>query len=281
VKTLFLFGFTFLLLSIITYAQNWFPLEIGNRWDYFVEIQIPGGNTSYDTLSIEIIDYRVLPNGLEYFEFSETLPFGWFPPSKLLREEDNNFYYFEEDDSTDCFSLRFDLPADTFYMDCKGIQKNIFWIDTSFTFGFQDIHQNQEIFYDFSYNFGAYQIIIPWVVNHYYTLKGCIISGIVYGSLLVSVQNDYRIPEIFSLFQNYPNPFNPTTTIKYQIPEISIVTLKVYDVLGSEVATLVNEKRLAGTYEVEFDGNGLLSGIYFYHLRAGSFVETKKMILIK
>ncbi|MCK5087226.1 MAG: T9SS type A sorting domain-containing protein, partial [Melioribacteraceae bacterium] len=75
--------------------------------------------------------------------------------------------------------------------------------------------------------------------------------------------------------------FNPTTTIKYQIPEISFVTLIVYDVLGNEIAVLVNEENPAGNYEVEFDGYGLISGIYFYKLQAGSYVETKKMILIK
>ncbi len=85
----------------------------------------------------------------------------------------------------------------------------------------------------------------------------------------------------YQLKQNYPNPFNPVTTINYQIPELSFVTLKVYDVLGSEVAILVNEEKLIGRYEVEFDGSELTSGIYFYKLQAGDFIETKKMILIK
>jgi len=85
----------------------------------------------------------------------------------------------------------------------------------------------------------------------------------------------------FNLQQNYPNPFNPNTLIKYQIPELSFVTLKVYDVLGNEITTLVNEEKSAGSYEVEFDGNQLTSGIYFYQLRADSFVETKKMALMK
>jgi len=85
----------------------------------------------------------------------------------------------------------------------------------------------------------------------------------------------------YQLKQNYPNPFNPVTTINYQIPELSFVTLKVYDVLGSEVAILVNEEKPIGRYEVEFDGSELTSGIYFYKLQAGNFIETKKMILLK
>jgi len=90
-----------------------------------------------------------------------------------------------------------------------------------------------------------------------------------------------KLPENFLLSQNYPNPFNPTTKISYQIPERSFITIKVYDVLGSEVATLVNGEKPAGSYEVEFDAESLPSSIYFYQLQAGSFVETKKMVLMK
>lgn len=85
----------------------------------------------------------------------------------------------------------------------------------------------------------------------------------------------------FSLEQNYPNPFNPSTTIKFAIPERNFVTIKVYDVLGNEVATLVNEEKPTGEYEVEFSGKELPSGIFFYKLEAGKYSETKKMILVK
>ncbi|MFH0735697.1 MAG: T9SS type A sorting domain-containing protein [bacterium] len=84
-----------------------------------------------------------------------------------------------------------------------------------------------------------------------------------------------------SIIQNYPNPFNPSTTIKYSIPHSNIVTLKVYDVLGKEVANLVNEYKNAGSYEVNFDGSKLSSGTYFYQLKAGQFTETKKLLLLK
>ncbi len=92
---------------------------------------------------------------------------------------------------------------------------------------------------------------------------------------------DYEVISNFKLMQNYPNPFNPTTTINYHIPELSFVTLEVYDVLGNETATLVNEEKPAGIYEIEFDGGGLPSGIYFYSLSAGNFLSTKKIILLK
>lgn len=95
------------------------------------------------------------------------------------------------------------------------------------------------------------------------------------------------LPDEFSLSQNYPNPFNPSTVISYQLPVSGMVTLKVYDILGNEIATLVNEEKQPGTYEVEFNSVGtsrdlyLPSGVYFYQLRAGNFVETKKMVMMK
>ena len=89
------------------------------------------------------------------------------------------------------------------------------------------------------------------------------------------------IPDEFALYQNYPNPFNPSTIIRFSIPEESFVTINVFNTLGEEITTLINENIIAGYYEVEFSGTALPSGIYFYQLQAGSFVETKKMILMK
>jgi hypothetical protein len=88
-------------------------------------------------------------------------------------------------------------------------------------------------------------------------------------------------PTEYKLYDSYPNPFNPSTTLRYSIPEASLTTLKVYDELGKEVATLVNETKSAGIYEVEFNASNLSSGIYYYTLQAGSFSKTNKMILMK
>ena len=114
-------------------------------------------------------------------------------------------------------------------------------------------------------------------------LYGAVIDEIVYGdtSTVLGINYENVQPDQFLLSQNYPNPFNPSTKINYQLPEISFVALKIYDVLGNEIATLVNEEKSAGSYEVEFSSKRLPSGIYFYQLRAGNYVETKKMVLLR
>ena len=81
--------------------------------------------------------------------------------------------------------------------------------------------------------------------------------------------------------QNYPNPFNPTTTIQYVISSEQFVSLKIYDILGKEVATLVNSRKAIGNYKVNFNASNLTSGVYFYRIQAGNFTETKKFILLK
>ena len=94
-------------------------------------------------------------------------------------------------------------------------------------------------------------------------------------------KEDNLTPKTFSLSQNYPNPFNPSTSIKFSIPEASNVVLKVYDILGSEVAVLVNEKVQAGNYTVKFDASQFASGMYIYSIKAGEFNVSKKMMLLK
>ena len=109
-----------------------------------------------------------------------------------------------------------------------------------------------------------------------------------YEDVIVTVEDDLTMPATFKLEQNYPNPFNPTTIIKFGVPERSNVVLKIYDILGGEVATLVNEEMDAGWYERSFNAVSLSSGVYIYRLEAVStseqsekFISIKKMLLIK
>jgi hypothetical protein len=97
----------------------------------------------------------------------------------------------------------------------------------------------------------------------------------------VSITNETTIPVEYALSQNYPNPFNPVTKITFALPVQGLVSLKVYDITGREIAKLVNEVKPAGYHSVEFNGNSLSSGVYFYRIEANDFVQTRKMLLVK
>ena len=107
-------------------------------------------------------------------------------------------------------------------------------------------------------------------------------GGLYTDAPLTDVDNsESQIIKRFTLKQNYPNPFNPNTKISYSIPEASFVSLKIYDLLGEEISTLINEEKAAGSYKINFDAEQLTSGIYFYKIEAGNYIEAKKMILMK
>ena len=142
--------------------------------------------------------------------------------------------------------------------------ENSSWVETPGSIGFS-ISDGSNLF--LSYGFFAYSI------------------NVFYGSI-TDVESYKTLPTQFELSQNYPNPFNPSTTIEYSLPlnvksETSNVKLVIYDILGRNVKTLINKKQNPGNYSVQFDGNGLSSGIYYYKLQTGNYVQTKKMILMK
>ncbi len=113
-----------------------------------------------------------------------------------------------------------------------------------------------------------------------YRIQGLDSSGrlVTQKQILVEIDNEF---EGYDLFPNYPNPFNPVTTIKYQIPVQDHVTVKVFNILGNLISILVDETKPAGTYQLEFYGTGLTSGVYLYTIQAGEYTETKRMILMK
>lgn len=115
--------------------------------------------------------------------------------------------------------------------------------------------------------------------KYYYRLKQFDLSGTFEFSNIIEA--NILSPNKFDLMQNYPNPFNPATTINFTIPEKVNVNLKIYDVMGNEIATLVNEEKTAGKHSIEFDATRLASGTYFYKLQAGGKTEVRKMLLIK
>ena len=100
-------------------------------------------------------------------------------------------------------------------------------------------------------------------------------------NIVTDVEDEQQIPNVFSLNQNYPNPFNPSTTISFSIPKEEFISLNIYNSLGEEVVEILNETKQAGNYEINFNAAELSSGIYFYKIQAGSFIQTKKMTLLK
>jgi len=132
----------------------------------------------------------------------------------------------------------------------------------------------------------------PWEYTHTFTAagnnpyycephQGMGMTGTIIVQNPVGVSDDELIAEKFELKQNYPNPFNPSTNIEFRISDRSFVSLKVFNILGDEVASLINEEKAAGIYSVTFNASNLSSGMYLYKIQSGSFVETKKMILMK
>jgi hypothetical protein len=109
----------------------------------------------------------------------------------------------------------------------------------------------------------------------------CLQDVIISGTSVTGVNDNKLFPGNFNLLQNYPNPFNPTTDIQYSVKNSCFVTLKVFNVIGKEVATVVNETKTPGLYNVSFNAAGLSNGVYFYRMKAGNFTMTKKMILLK
>ena len=301
-KILFIILFTFTLNSHI-YSSLYFPLKVGNKFIFHCyEYSTPGPSENYD-YSCNITKDTII-NNHKYYRVENYYPTTsyWFRIDSLT----GSLYYL---DTTNSCSFYFkDNLVDSLLMPLNGTSNSCNQIKVT---SIQDVirwnkQSTEKVFYKEGgtvwvtrtriYNsffgpikreFTAYYSGISNVSR--YTLKGCIIDSVMYGdTVLVNVKNtNNRMPREFTLYQNYPNPFNPATKIRFDIKKSesrsqnSEVTLKIFDIMGKEVATLVNERLQAGTYETTFDGSGLNSGVYFYRLTTDGYSETKRMLLIK
>ena len=284
---------------------KWYPLSIGNKWAYEVYAGENGllefVGYSFDS----VVGDTVLQNGFEYFTLRKKYLYH-DPVTSYLRIDTTEAIVYNFDVGLETDFLYEDLNADlgdtvcyenyigTF---CKYVYQKIpfsKWGLNSWEKDLEPFGTAMLCSHSLVKGIGLYETACgDFNFSIEYNLAACIVDGVIYGdtSLVVSVEDELTpIANEFKLKQNYPNPFNPSTIISYQLPVTSNVTLKVYDVLGNEVATLVDEYKLAGTYEVEFNATlassfrlvrNLASGIYFYQLKAGSFIQTRKMILIK
>lgn len=295
-------------LPIPAEALDFYPLQIGNKWFYEridYSLDWITGNTIIDTSYFQrrVLGLENKPNGKKYYKIDD---YNFYEKFKIEN--------FERIDSATGIVYRYDETLDSTNYECviddlmleKG---NIF--NTSRLYpGYNPIgmiFENEDYFNDWSLyrkrngfsggSFGAEYYSLTQGIgldsvfvslidafDAHIDLKGCVVDGTVYGdTTLTDIDGcpEPLLPSHFSLEQNFPNPFNPTTKITWQSPVTAHQTLKVYDVLGNEVATLVDEFRNAGIYEIDFDASRLSSGVYFYQLKAGDFIGTKKMLLVK
>jgi hypothetical protein len=283
---------------------NLYPLSIGNRWVYLT-ITFINPNIMYGVKAEEVIGDTIAANGKLYYHLKED---DYHYLDRIDSVYGKVYRYYEHPNLPESEYVIFDLLGEvgdtliTFIPTFPGWPSYLIItsIDTFYKWGLTKVRKNFVQTTYLAYSHFSYTEDIGmdyWGggingTSSYFeqTLKGCLINGIVYGdTTLTDVGNEEApIATSFKLEQNYPNPFNPTTKIKFTIPGKTeyysvpqIITLKVYDVLGNEVTTLVNEELTAGEYEVEFNAQSLTSGIYFYQLKSGSFVQTKKMVLLK
>ncbi len=284
--------------AIDTNIVKYLPLKTGNIWVYN---WIYMGNPTTGGTSKSIVTKDTLINSHKYYKCS-------FPVlgTQYIRVDSisGNVYFFNPQGGCSyhpgeiLIDSLFSKKSDTVSF-CDSIYRKC--IDT----GFVTLFQNQYLKKDFvpimeltassrfyAKNLGLYFLNRGDPYTTIYSLKGCVINGIVYGdtSVPVGLQNiSYEIPDNFSLSQNYPNPFNPVTKIKFSIPLSRGVSeglgvlsrLVIYDILGREITTLVNEQLKPGMYEVEWDGSNYPSGVYFYKLITTDYSESRRMVLIK
>jgi hypothetical protein len=283
-----IFIFVILLMgSVISiHSQTLFPLNVGDKWRYW---EFP----AYFRI-VENLEDTVLINNKTYFHFSSGAHYRQEGDSVFIYDFSLNDEYLIFDFSAEVgdtitniqFSAEDTLQV---FLISKGVGQFL-GIETKWWNFF--INQTQlvddEILYVVADSLGITDIESTWADE---SLAGAVINGVTYGNI-TNVEDELEIPTNFSLEQNYPNPFNPTTTIKYSIPRHGgnanvgtnrdlPVQLKIYDMLGNEIAALVDEQKSPGIYEVTFDGSNLTSGVYFYQLFTGSFSETKKFVLMK
>jgi hypothetical protein len=210
-----------------------------------------------------------------------------------LRQEGSRVFGYGQSDSSEFVLFDFAAtPGDTISRFQKGQQLSSIVLQSRYLYA--DYNRTVWTFLlIFGSGPGSYDFADWWITDSLglthmigepgitYNMTGARINGIIYGTVLDVQKQTTSFPGKTRLEQNYANPFNPSTTIRYVLPRRSHVTLTVFNTLGQQVATLVNELHEAGYHEVRFDGSGLASGVYFYRLSAGEYVETKRLLLIR
>ena len=283
--------------SIDTSAVKYYPLAIGNKWTYS-HFATYGPEYRYQ----EGITGTLIMNGHLYYEFTyyragygSTVSYRRIDSVKnnvLIYSSGSGCAWLQNETTGDSLSAQ---KGDSSLYGCSAFYRADTSARTLFgitrktkIYGWSDFFE-AGITREFTKDIGfSNQFSFGHTSTSSNSLIGCVINGILFGdtSLVGINQISSEVPEKYSLSQNYPNPFNPVTIIRFAIPsnvksEMSNVKIIIYDVLGREVQTLINENLSPGIYEVDFDGSNFSSGVYYYTLSTNDFIETKRMVLIK
>ncbi|MBI1938038.1 MAG: T9SS type A sorting domain-containing protein [Ignavibacteriales bacterium] len=287
---LFLFGFNNYIQAQELDPYQFFPANVGDRWEYTY-----AGPDLFYSIARDSIDTKDSSRIIFYDTWTTYNPIKSRYP---LYRIDKNYNVFNDPLRDNRHLYKLDAKVDEWWivMAAERTVAKVLDISQTYIFGKLTtvktigfyrlapgdtvINENSILDYWEKLAYGFGKISRENGATQPLLLRGCRINGVTYGT--VDVKEEPRsIPSEFILYQNYPNPFNPTTVIGYQLSVTGHVTLRVYDLLGREIATLVNKEEQVGKYEVKFDGGGLTSGVYFYQLITNQTMKTIKMILQK
>ena len=293
--------------SAEAFADAHFPLGIGDYWQYVVHSSDSEAPFTRDSsaYSLEVLGDTTMPNGSDYRKIlykpiypsgDSSLDFERLDPMRASvykydtagpsDEVQIDSLMSQPGDTSRCLS---DIPnsvfPSSFYTSiCSStMSETVFGMATSV----KEFSGSNSVLIAFTRYLASGLGVVNASYGYDFGVTGISLvyarlSGAEYGTKIVlGVQTGPRAPETFKLYQNYPNPFNPTTVIKFEVRGSGLVSLKVYNVLGQLVKTLVDKVESPGSHAVTFDAAGLASGVYFYRLAAGSYVMTKKMLLLK
>ena len=257
-----------------------FPFHIGDLWQYYVYLGDPA--LSFNT-SIHIDRDTLMPNNKVYKVFSSG-----FTPVFYFRQDSSKIFQYSLQDSTEF--LRYDFSrkvGDTISIVHSGglVYPIILTVELN-----EPVFSQQRRILNFHSPNGLIndQVVDSIGIYHFveniefdYRLTGAIIGGHTYGTILAVRKDVVSIPKSISLYQNYPNPFNPSTSIEFELSNKMFVSLKILNVLGQTVTTLVEGQIESGRFTVYWNASQFPSGIYFCVLKAGNIIHAKKMILLK
>ena len=284
-KTTTIFSIIVLLLPCaLTYAQSpesFFPYHVGDTWQYTLDnTNIIYGTDiivadSTDSTGTVYLKY----DGDNFYRFYIDTSYNvyWAPGGgsyahlyKLDADSSESWWYSEQQVRASVV----DIYSDTFWGISATVKVIEYWL----------ILPGDSLWLATRFLANGFGLVAFWgEPGPFHHLSGAVIDSVLYG-FVVSIdepQTKAIAPKVIELYQNYPNPFNPNTTIEYQLSRTFPVYLQVFNSLGQQVKTLVNETQPPGSYQVRFDGSKLPSGVYYYRIQAGDFSNQKKMLLIK